>query len=343
MQGYPDEFIIPVSDNQAYRQFGNSIVVPLMQAVGKNIDIEYAEGCSVVNAGWPGTEIIPTALLKGELDSIEMAVAKAKEADIIIAVLGEDEKCVGESLSRTSLELPGRQQQLLEALYLTGKPVILVLINGQPLTINWADKYILAILEAWFPGPSGGVAIAEALFGDYNPGGKLSMTFPKTTGQLEMNFPFKPGSHANQSSAPDPNGYGKTSVNGPLYPFGHGLSYTSFEYSDLSIKPELQTTNGDIQISVNITNTGKVKGDEVVQLYIKDIISSVTVYEMQLRGFERIKLDPGEKKRLNFLLKPADLMLLDRNMNWVVEPGEFEILIGSSSTDIRERKKFTIR
>ena len=169
------------------------------------------------------------------------------------------------------------------------------------------------------------------------------MTFPKTTGQLEMNFPFKPGSHANQSSAPDPNGYGKTSVNGPLYPFGHGLSYTSFEYSDLSIKPELQTTNGDIQISVNITNTGKVKGDEVVQLYIKDIISSVTVYEMQLRGFERIKLDPGEKKRLNFLLKPADLMLLDRNMNWVVEPGEFEILIGSSSTDIRERKKFTIR
>ena len=146
-----------------------SVLEGIKQIVGKNIVIDHAEGCTVVNTGWPGTEIIPTSITKAEQDSIDIAVAKAKQADIIIAVLGEDEKCVGESLSRTSLDLPGRQQQLLEALYSTGKPVVLVLINGQPLTINWADKFIPAILEAWFPGPQGGTAIAESLFGDYNP------------------------------------------------------------------------------------------------------------------------------------------------------------------------------
>ena len=135
-----------------------SVLEGIKKLVGKNIVIDHAEGCSVINPGWPGTEIIPTALSKGEIDSIGIAVAKAKEADIIIAVLGEDEKCVGESLSRTSLDLPGRQQQFLEALYATGKPVVLVLVNGQPLTINWADKFIPAILEAWFPGPAGGKA-----------------------------------------------------------------------------------------------------------------------------------------------------------------------------------------
>ena len=138
-------------------------------------------------------------------------------------------------------------------------------------------------------------------------------------------------------------GYGRTSVNGPLYPFGHGLSYTSFEYSNLNVSPISQTTTGDIHISLDVTNTGKVKGDEVVQLYLKDKISSVTVYEMQLRGFERVTLEPGQKRSLSFVLKPTDLALLDRNMKSVVEPGEFEILAGSSSTDIRLKKIFTIR
>jgi beta-glucosidase len=319
-----------------------SVLDGIKAIAGANVNVQHAKGCDVTNPGWPETEIIPTPLSNEEQAAIDSAVVKAANADIIIAVLGEDEKCVGESLSRTSLDLPGRQQQLLQALYATGKPVVLVLINGQPPTINWADRYIPAILEAWFPGPSGGKAIAEALFGDYNPGGKLPMTFPKTTGQLEYNFPFKPGSHASQSSREDPNGYGKTSVNGALYPFGHGLSYTSFEYSTLVVHPERQTPKGNISVSVEIKNTGKVKGDEVVQLYIKDRISSVTTYEMQLRGFERISLQPGETKTIRFLLKPSDLSLLDRNMKEVVEPGEFEVMIGSSSVDIRLRKTFVI-
>ncbi|HMK26407.1 MAG TPA: glycoside hydrolase family 3 C-terminal domain-containing protein, partial [Chitinophagaceae bacterium] len=310
--------------------------------VGNSINIIYEKGCEVINPGWPETEIIPTALSKGEQDSIDNAVNAAKGADIIIVVLGEDEKIVGESLSRTSLDLPGRQQQLLQALYGTGKPVVLVLINGQPLTINWANRFIPSILEAWFPGPSGGKAIAEALFGDYDPGGKLSMTFPKTTGQIEMNFPFKPASQADQPSE-GPNGYGKTSVNGPLYPFGFGLSYTSFKYSDLVIDTLITVQQKNISIRATITNTGKTKGDEVVQLYIRDMVSSVTTYETQLRGFERISLLPGEQKTVTFVIHPDDLALLDKDMKWVVEPGQFEVLIGSSSVDIRLKKIFTAR
>jgi beta-glucosidase len=339
---------LAAAENYAVSRYGpsNNPVTSVLEGIkaklASSVNVLYEKGCDVTNPGWPETEIIPTPLSKNEQDSINLAVAAAKKADIVIAVLGEDEKIVGESLSRTSLDLPGRQQQLLQALYETGKPVVLVLINGQPLTINWANRFIPSILEAWFPGPSGGKAITEVLFGDYNPGGKLSITFPKTTGQLEFNFPYKPGSQADQPTD-GPNGYGKTSVNGPLYPFGFGLSYTTFEYSDLTVTPETATAKNNIVISVDVRNSGKVKGDEVVQLYIKDVISSVTVYESQLRGFERINLLPGEKKTVKFLIRPDDLKLLDKNMNWIVEPGQFEILAGGSSTDIRLKKSFVIR
>jgi beta-glucosidase len=232
--------------------------------------------------------------------------------------------------------------ELLQALHATGKPVIAVLVNGQPLTINWAQQNLPAILEAWFPGPQGGTAIAEALFGDYNPGGRLSVTFPKTTGQIEMNFPFKPASQSGQPSAGN-NGYGRTRVNDALYPFGFGLSYTTFAYSNLVVTPETQAPQGDIHVSVDVTNTGKRKGDEVVELYLKDKVSSVTTYEMQLRGFERINLAPGEKKTVQFVLHPDDLALLDSNMNWTVEPGGFEVLIGASSEDIKLKKSFEIK
>lgn len=315
----------------------------IKQAVGGKVNVAYEKGCEVVNAGWPGTEIIATPLTAGEQDSISKAVAAAKNADVIIAVLGEDQNTVGESLSRTSLDLPGRQQQLLEALYATGKPVVLVLINGQPLTINWANHFIPSILQAGFPSTSGGKAIAEAIFGDYNPGGKLSITWPKTTGQIELNFPFKPGSQADQSSSADPNGYGKTRVNGPLYPFGFGLSYTTFEYANLVVTQQTQFAQGDIEVSVDVTNTGSRKGDAVVQLYLKDKISSVTTYESQLRGFERVGLQPGEKKTVKFTLQPDDLALLDKNMNWTVEPGDFDIMIGSSSVDIKLKKTITVK
>jgi beta-glucosidase len=325
----------------------NNKVTTVLQGIrnhaGNRVNIVYQPGCSVVNPGWPETEIIQSPLSAGENDSIRQAVQAAKGSDVIIVVLGEDEKTVGESLSRTSLDLPGRQQQLLEALYATGKPVVLVLVNGQPLTINWADRYVPAILEAGFPGPSGGKAIAEALFGDYNPGGKLTVTFPKTTGQLEYNFPFKPGSQASQSSTPDPNGSGKTSVNGALYPFGYGLSYTSFQYSNMKLTPDTGTTEGNIEVSVDITNTGDRKGEEVVQLYVRDLMSSVTTYESQLRGFERVPLAPGEKKTLKFILVPEHLSLIDAHGDWKVEPGEFELMLGSSSLDIRQKKMITVR
>lgn len=311
--------------------------------VGATVNVVYEKGCNVVNPGWPETEIIPTALSDDEKSGIEKAVAAAKNVDVIIAVLGEDEKTVGESLSRTSLDLPGRQEQLLQALYATGKPVVLVLITGQPLTINWADRYVPSVLEAGFPGPSGGKAIAETLFGDYNPGGRLSMTWPKSTGQIEFNFPFKAGSQASQSLTEDPNGYGKTSVNGPLYPFGFGLSYATFEYSNLVVSPETQSSKGNIEVSIDITNIGKVNGDEVVQLYLKDMLSSVTTYDSQLRGFERINLQPGEKKTVKFTLQPDALALLDKNMNWTVEPGQFEVRLGASSVDIKLKKTFTIK
>ena len=320
---------------------GTSILDGLKAYQSDQLQFDYAKGCDIVNEGWPNTELLPADLTPGEAAQIAEAVEKAKQSDVIIAVLGEDEQLVGESLSRTSLDLPGHQEKLLKALHATGKPVIVVLINGRPLTINWADAHVPAILEAWFPGPSAGKAVAEVIFGDYNPGGKLPVTFPKSIGQLEYNFPYKPGSHADQPASGN-NGYGKTRVNGPLYPFGHGLSYTTFEYDKLVITPEKQRSKGNIEVQVDVKNTGQVKGDEVVQLYIQDKLSSVTTYESQLRGFERVSLEPGESKTITFYLEPDDLSLYDRDMNWVVEPGEFEVRVGSSSQDIRLKKHFTI-
>ncbi|WP_287680062.1 glycoside hydrolase family 3 N-terminal domain-containing protein [Bacteroides sp.] len=302
-----------------------------------SVEVDYAKGCNIINEGWPSTEILPEPLSDSEKDGIQNAVEKAEDCDVIIAVLGEDEYRTGESRSRTSLDLPGRQQELLEALYATGKPVVLVLINGQPLTINWADKYIPSILETWFPSCQGGTVIAETLFGDYNPGGKLTITFPKSVGQIELNFPFKPGSHGSQPES-GPNGSGSTRVLGELYPFGHGLSYTSFEYSDMNVSPLEQGTQGNYTITFNITNTGKRQGDEVVQLYVRDKYSSVIAYDFVLRGFERVSLNPGETKQVTFELTPEDLQLLDCNMQWTVEPGEFEFMIGASSKDIKLRK-----
>lgn len=309
--------------------------------VGQAATVAYVLGCEVVDATWPESEIIPTPLTPAEQEQIEEAVRKARQADVVIAVLGEDEKRTGESKSRTGLGLPGRQLQLLQALKETGKPIVLVLINGQPLTINWENRFIPSILEAWFPNTVGGKAIAEALFGDYNPGGKLSVTFPKSTGQIELNFPYKPGSHAGQPGD-GPNGYGKTAVVGELYPFGYGLSYTTFDYANLSVSPQVQGVNGDIHVSVEVTNTGKRQGDEIVQLYVRDKLSSVISYDSQLRGFERVSLLPGETKTVRFTLTPQELEMLDKDMHWIVEPGTFEVRIGSSSKDIRLKKEFEI-
>ena len=310
-----------------------SILDGIRGYLGDECRVSYAKGCDIVDENWPDSEICPVPMTSKEKSMINDAVSKARKSDVVIAVLGEDEWRVGESRSRTSLDLPGRQEQLLEALHATGKPVILVLVNGQPLTVNWADRHIPAILETWFPSFRGGVAIAKTLWGEYNPGGKLTVTFPKTTGQIELNFPFKKGSHGAQDSE-GPNGAGKTRVLGPLYPFGHGLSYTTFEYSDFNVVPGPGLKSG-IDVSLTLTNTGKLAGDEVVQLYVRDKYSSVVTYDSVLRGFERVSLEPGESKVVRFHLSPEDLQILDRNMEWTVEPGEFEIMAGSSSTDIR--------
>jgi beta-glucosidase len=250
-----------------------SILDGIKTYAAKNANVIYAKGCEMTDATWPESEIIPTPLTAQEQTDIDAAVASAKQSDVIIAVLGQDETITGETKSRTSLDLPGRQEKLLEALQATGKPVILVLVNGQPLTVNWADRYVGAIIETWFSNGMVGQALAETIFGDYNPGGKLPVTFPKTVGQIEFNFPFKPASQADEPKKGD--GYAQAQVNGALYPFGFGLSYTTFQFDNLKITPEKQYPQGDISVTVDVKNTGSRKGDEVVQLYLKDMVSSV--------------------------------------------------------------------
>ncbi len=319
-----------------------SILDGIKDFVGKSSTVTYSKGCDVIDATWPESEIIATVLTAEEQTQINEAVAAANKSDIIIAVVGETDSQVGESKSRTGLNLPGRQLLLVQALYATGKPVVMVLVNGRPLTINWENRYLPAILQAGFPGPSAGKVVAETLFGENNPGGKLTMTYPKSIGQIELNFPFKPGSQAGQGKNDDPNGIGKTRVLGALYPFGYGLSYTTFEFSNLLVNPPQTLSQGNVQVSVNVKNTGSLKGDQVVQLYLKDLVSSVTTYESVLRGFERVSLAPGETKTVKFTLKPDDLAILDKNMNWTVEPGKFEVLIGNSSEDIKLKKEFVV-
>ena len=297
-------------------------------------EVVYTKGCELVDAHWPESELIDYPLTAEEQAEIDRAVENARQSDVAVVVLGGGQRTCGENKSRSSLDLPGRQLQLLQAVQATGKPVVLILILGRPLSINWADKFVPAILEAWYPGSKGGTALADILFGDYNPGGKLTVTFPKSVGQIPFNFPCKPSSQVDggQNMGPDGN---MTRVNGALYPFGYGLSYTTFEYSDLEISPKVITPNERVQVSLKVTNTGKRAGDEVVQLYTRDVISSVTTYEKNLAGFERIHLRPGETQTVTFTLDRKHLELLNADMKWVVEPGEFSIMTGASSEDIR--------
>ena len=335
--------------NSRYGPNGNPVTTVLagLEALIKqkspSTKLQYVKGADVISEGWPGIEIMPTPLNASEKQEIDKAVKAAEKSDLIIAVVGENESTVGESLSRSDLGLPGRQRELLQALKATGKPVVLVLITGQPLTINWEDKALPAILNAGFPGPQGGTAIASALFGDYNPAGRLSITWPRSVGQIQFNFPFKNGSQSDQAGPHKKEGFGHTRLNGPLYPFGYGLSYSSFDYKDLEITPKEIHTQDNIQVSVKVTNTSDVAGDEVVQLYLKDLVSSVTTYNSVLRGFERVHLAPKETRTVTFTLEPDDLALMNRDMHRVVEPGDFEIKIGASSEDIRLQQKITVQ
>lgn len=295
-------------------------------------EVTYKKGCDIIDPHFPESDILDFPPTEEENRMMEEAVNAARQAEVVVMVLGGNELTVREDRSRTSLDLPGRQEELLKAVCATGKPVVLVLLDGRAASINYAAAYVPAILHAWFPGEFCGQAVAEALFGDYNPGGRLAVTFPKSVGQIPFAFPFKPGSDESSS----------TSVYGALYPFGHGLSYTTFAYSDLVITPREQGVQGEVEVSCKVKNTGKVSGDEVVQLYLRDEVSSVTTYTKVLRGFERIALKAGEEKKVHFKLRSQDLGLWDKNMNFCVEPGSFKVMVGASSTDIRLEGRFNI-
>lgn len=306
----------------------------LKKALDGKAEVVYAKGCPHVDAQWPDSEIDGFEPTEEEKKGIAEAVSAAKGADVAVVVVGGNVRTCGENRSRSSLDLPPIQEMLLKEVHKAGIPLVVVMINGRPLSVNWADRNARAILEAWYPGAHGGTAVARALLGEYNPGGKLTVTFPRTVGQIPFNFPFKPNSQIDGDVGVGPSGR-KTRAAGALYNFGYGLSYTTFEYSDIALSQDKILPGDSLEVSFTLKNTGSRSGDEIAQLYIRDMVSSITVYERMLRGFERIHLEPGEARRVTFRLGPEDFSMLDRNMKRVIEPGLFEIFIGAASTDMR--------
>ncbi|MDQ3258841.1 MAG: glycoside hydrolase family 3 C-terminal domain-containing protein, partial [Acidobacteriota bacterium] len=293
------------------------------------VNASNAGGTNVASAA--ATEAARLATTPVISDGIAEAVSAARAADVTIIAVGETAEMSGEAASRTSLDLPGKQLELIQAIHAIGKPYAVVLMNGRPLTINWAAENSPAILETWFAGTQAGHAIADVLFGDVNPGGKLPVTFPRHVGQVPIYY--------NQKSTGRPptdqkytSKYLDVPVT-PLYPFGFGLSYTQFRLSDLQLSDKTIKPDGQLTASVDITNTGKRAGDEVVQLYIRDVASSVTRPVKELKGFERVTLRPGEKRRVQFKLTPQHLGFYNREMRFIVEPGAFKVFAGNSSVD----------
>lgn len=327
-----------------YGSFGGEVISVLagVKALLPQAEVSYQLGCHYQDERWPLSEILPEPPTESAQALFDEAVKAAQSAEVVIVVLGESRAMAGESKSRTSLDLPGHQNELVRVLVKTGKPVVAVLLNGRSLSVNLLEEKASAILEAWYPGEYGGMAVAEALFGDVNPGGKLPVTFPRSVGQIEYNFPAKPKSQAGMGKEDDPNGAGDCLIEGALYPFGFGLSYTQFAYSGMKVQPQRAQAGQEVTVSVEIKNSGQREGDEVVQLYLRDLISSVTTYEKVLRGFERVRLKAGEKRMLTFSLARQDMELIDRQNQRTVEPGEFMVELGSSSTDIRQTAKFQI-
>lgn len=314
----------------------NFDVVTVLQGikneVPSGVNVLYAKGIDHTDPHFPNSDIEDYPLNDEEKQSIDSAVKIAQQSDVAVLVLGDDGRTVGEGHSRVSINLPGHQEQLLEAVEATGKPVVLLLVNGRPLTINWAAAHVPAIVEIWYLGETTGTAIADVLFGKYNPGGRLAIPFPKSAGQAILTFPMKPGDE----------GEGEARVKGFLYSFGYGLSYTTFQYSNLKVNPLQPKAGSNISVSFTVTNTGKVSGDDVPQLYINDELSSVTTYVKKLRGFTRVTLNPGESKNITFEITPHDLGLYDREMKFTEEPGWFTAMVGSSSEDIQLKQRFDV-
>ncbi|MGH9395629.1 MAG: glycoside hydrolase family 3 C-terminal domain-containing protein, partial [Terriglobia bacterium] len=307
-----------------------TILEGIKESVGPQTKVVYAKGSNILGDDKSGF---------GE------AIQAAKSAELAVVVVGEefgeshttnreDHPTDGEGYDVASLDLTGVQGDLIKAVSATGTPTVVVLINGRPLSVRWAAAHVPAIVEAWEPGELGGKAVADVLFGDYNPSGRLAITIPRSVGQLPAYYDSKP------SKAYWIN-HGWTHLDGyvempgsPLYPFGYGLSYTQFQYSNLRIDPPKIRAEGNDTVYVDVQNAGKRPGIETVQLYIHERVGPVSTPVEQLRGFQRVALAPGQKKTVSFRLTPKDLMLLDRNMHWVVVPGAFEIMVGRSSADI---------
>ncbi|HSD45420.1 MAG TPA: glycoside hydrolase family 3 N-terminal domain-containing protein [Pyrinomonadaceae bacterium] len=307
---------------------GVSVLQGIKDKVGARAKVVYAEGCKITKEG--GDWFADQAELADPAEDqklIAAAVAVARTADVALLVLGGNEDTNKEGWAdnhlgdRDSLDLVGRQNDLVKAVLETGKPTIVLLINSGPLSINYIAENVPAILEGFYLGQETGVGVADVLFGDYNPAGKLTISFPRSVGQLPLYYNRKPTARRGYLFADK----------SPLFPFGFGLSYTTFAYSDLKVSPAKISASENARVSVTVTNTGKRAGDEIVQLYIRDLVSSVTRPIMELKDFKRIALAPGESKSVEFVITPDKLSFLDLNMKTVVEPGVFDIMVGTSS------------
>ena len=314
---------------------GISVLQGITDKVGSRIKVTFAEGCKITKEGgdwWADTSHLSDQAEDAKL--IAQAVEVAKAADVAVLVLGGNEDTNKEGWAenhlgdRDSLDLVGRQNELVKAILETKKPVIVMLINSGPLSINYLAANVPAILEGFYLGQETGVGVADVLFGDYNPAGKLTVSWPRSVGQLPIYYNRKPTARR---------GYLFTSKE-PLFPFGYGLSYTTFDYSNLKISPAQIGLTGRAKVSVTVTNTGQRAGDEIVQLYIRDLVSSVTRPVMELKDFQRISLAPGESKIVEFVITPDKLSFLDLNMNRIVEPGWFDIMVGTSSVKYQTAK-----
>lgn len=316
-------------------QRGISVLQGVRDKVGGKTKVNYAEGCKITREGgkwWDDKSTLSDPAVDAKL--IAEAVETAKASDLALLVVGGNEDTNKEAWAdnhlgdRDSLDLVGRQNDLVKAIVETGKPVVVMLINSAPLSINYIAENVPAILEGFYLGQETGIAVADVLFGDANPAGKLAVSFPRSVGQLPIYYNHKPTARR---------GYLYTSKE-PLFPFGFGLSYTTFSYSNLKVSPEKITPDGQTTVSVTIKNTGNRAGDEIVQLYIRDLVSSVTRPVMELKDFKRLTLAPGESKTVSFTITPDKLSFLDLNMQRVVEPGTFEIMAGASSVKFQKAK-----
>ena len=327
----------PNADEEAYAltHYGplavevTTVLEGIRNKVKPGTNVLFTKGCDLVDANWPESELIRYPLTAEEQSEIDKAVENAKKSDVTVVVLGGSDRTCGENKSRSSLDLPGRQLDLLQAVVATGKPVVLVLINGRPLSINWADKYVPAILEAWYPGSQGGTAIPDAMFGDYNPAGRLPITFYKNTAQLPdfEDYSMKGRTYRYMQEE-------------PLFPFGHGLSYTTFAYGKASLDKKARAGKEN-RLTILLTNSGIRDGEEVIQVYVRNL-QDPDGPEKSLRAFKRVSLRAGETRKITVDLRPSTIDFYDPDNGTVwSKPGKYEILYGGTSDD-KELKKLSV-